>query len=334
MKSLPSLLFLSVALLLGGCDISPPQSIRIGTNPWPGYEFLYLAQEKGFFKDIGVDVEIVEFSSLGDVRRAYEQEQIDGFGGTLIELIQARANTQRRPQVVMATDFSNGADVILGRPEIESMQQLRSGPGALYGKKVGVEVGSLGVYMLHRALQQAGMTLGEIQIVPMAQLNQEQAFLDGGLDATVTYPPVSTRLSRFSGINKLFGSDDIPGEVVDILAIDQALIEQRPQDVEKVIAAWDRALDYAKTDTETAYHIMAERERITSEEFADSLKGIKTLTSRQQLDLFDAGGTLETAIAETYRVLKETKQITDTDHKAGTLLAPQILRRYLESQTQ
>ncbi len=56
--------------ILGGCAEEPAPPIRIGTNPWPGYEFLHLADELGYFEEEGVEVRLVELTSNGDVRRA------------------------------------------------------------------------------------------------------------------------------------------------------------------------------------------------------------------------------------------------------------------------
>ena len=85
----PRVRWLVVAVLsLGvGCSPEKPTTLRVGINPWPGYEFLYLAQEKGFYRDAGLDVRLVEFSSLADTRRAYERGQINAIGTTVIEVL-------------------------------------------------------------------------------------------------------------------------------------------------------------------------------------------------------------------------------------------------------
>ena len=70
------------AAWLAGCG-RHEGPIRIGINAWPGNEFLFLAQEKGFFAAQGVDVRLIEYSSLGDVRRAFDRGQIDGMTGTI-----------------------------------------------------------------------------------------------------------------------------------------------------------------------------------------------------------------------------------------------------------
>ena len=38
---------------LSACGESPPPPLRIATNPWSGYEFLHLAEERGYFAEEG-----------------------------------------------------------------------------------------------------------------------------------------------------------------------------------------------------------------------------------------------------------------------------------------
>lgn len=48
-------------LLICGCQYPKPakEPIKISINVWPGYAIAYLAQEKGFFKQNGVEVELI-----------------------------------------------------------------------------------------------------------------------------------------------------------------------------------------------------------------------------------------------------------------------------------
>ena len=128
-----------VALSLGfGCAPEPPAALRVGINSWPGYEFIFLAQEKGYFRDEHLNVRLVEFSSLSDCRRAYERGQIDAMGTTVVEVLMTRDQSSRSPQIVRICDYSNGADVILAQSAITNGAGLR-------GARIGVELASLGV---------------------------------------------------------------------------------------------------------------------------------------------------------------------------------------------
>jgi NitT/TauT family transport system substrate-binding protein len=127
---LPVLVLVVGAATWAGVRLMTPAlpPLRIGINAWPGYEFLYLAQEKGFFRDAGIDVRLVEFNSLSDARRAYEREQIDGLGTAIIEVLQAREVPDRHLQIVSVVDYSDGADVVLAKPAITDQATLRGSP--------------------------------------------------------------------------------------------------------------------------------------------------------------------------------------------------------------
>lgn len=81
----PLLCGLIAVVILTGCSKQAQQEkIRLAINPWPGYEFLYLAGQKGFFVEHGLNVEIVELSSLADVQRIYIQGRVDALARRLL----------------------------------------------------------------------------------------------------------------------------------------------------------------------------------------------------------------------------------------------------------
>jgi NitT/TauT family transport system substrate-binding protein len=45
------------------------QPLRIALIRWPPFEFMHLAQEKGFFAEEGVEVRIIEFAAVNDTQR-------------------------------------------------------------------------------------------------------------------------------------------------------------------------------------------------------------------------------------------------------------------------
>ena len=66
MKNSSNLPFRSICILflfLSGCT-AKKEAIRIGVNSWPPCEIWYIAEEKGFFGK--VPVELVRFSSWSD----------------------------------------------------------------------------------------------------------------------------------------------------------------------------------------------------------------------------------------------------------------------------
>jgi len=85
---MPRGLLFSLLLLLSACSPPPPEPLRVAINPWPGFEYLYLAEQLKLFEAEGVQVKVLQFGSAHDSSRAYEQGQVDGYcttpGGALL----------------------------------------------------------------------------------------------------------------------------------------------------------------------------------------------------------------------------------------------------------
>jgi len=306
-------ILLAVAALLpnAGCSLKKPAALRVGINAWPGYEFLYLAQEMGYYREEGLDVRLVEFNSLSDARRAYERGQINMIATTVIEVLQVRDLSLRSPQIVQVVDYSDGADVILTRAGITNGAGLR-------GCRVGVELASLGVYVLVRCLDQSGLSLSDIRMTSMNQASMADAFRKGEMDAIVTYPPTSTMLLRDTKAERIFSSADIPGEVLDVLAVEEDLITRRPKDIAKLLHAYYRAVLYTQQNPSQAYRVMAEREGITPEEFRAALaEGIHLLSAADQADYLQSGGKLAGVIDNADRILRQSGQIKGRDRRGN-----------------
>lgn len=282
MIRMPSPLVFTLLLCLALFACSPAEKtsapVRLGINVWPGYEYLFLAREKGFFADEGLNLKLVETGSLYDLRRAFERGKVDGMAASVIEVVQAAANSGRIAKIFMVPDFSNGADVIVARTPIQSVAELK-------GKRIGMELASLGQFMVARALQMNDLSLDDITVVPMSQEGMVRAVQDNQVDAVMAYPPVSVELLRRADMGVIFSSGDIPGEVMDVVALTPEILRQQPEVPQKILRVWQRALDFAAANPEEAHSIAANREGISAKEFAAALEGIKLLSIAEQREL-------------------------------------------------
>ncbi len=273
-----SLVLLAIVGVYRATKASDPP-LRIALSPWPGYEFATLAQQKGFFADEGVRVELLELSSLGDSRRAYERRQVDGFFATLVEVIVAEEYGGRSPRVAMVVDWSDGADVVIAGKGVTSVSDLK-------GRRVGVESDSLNAIVLARAMERHGMSIGDVVVVPCAQLNMRAAMELGEVDAVVTYPPMSFSIDALPDTQVVFTTRESPNEIVDVLAVDADVIGSRADAIAGFRRAFFRAQEYAKEHPTEAIAIMAARQRISPAEFEAALTdGIK-LVGRAEQDRF------------------------------------------------
>ncbi|MCB1135213.1 MAG: ABC transporter substrate-binding protein [Chlamydiia bacterium] len=256
---------------------------RLAINPWPGYEPLYLAQELGIFDSLALDVDIVEMSSLADIRRAFERGRIDAMCCSLVEAVDAIESGEIDGRIAMVTDFSDGGDALLARADIASMQELK-------GKKVAVEPTALGRYILHRALEIHGIRPSDILAVPMEAVSMHDALARGEVDAILTYPPfLDTTKGRL-----LFSSTELPGEIADVLIVsNKALADPNLQT--RLHAAWRGALLHMTETPEVSAELMARREGMSPSEFQNSLSTLRFVTADEQQPVL-RGATLANTI--------------------------------------
>lgn len=233
--------------------------MRIGTNVWPGYEPLYLADRLGYLdRD---KIHLVEFPSANGVIRGLTNYSIDAGALTIDEVL--RVVDRNIPvKIILIMDISNGGDVILGRRYIEKFSELK-------GRRVAVEKSALGAYILSRALTVNNMTAQDLQTVNVMISEQEQAFKNGKVDAVVTFEPVRRTLLSL-GANELFSSRQIPGEIVDVLAVHEDYLKENPYIINQLIGGWYKALEFIKKEPHKAAEHMSHRLQMSPQEVLDS----------------------------------------------------------------
>ena len=170
-------------------------------------------------------------------------------------------------------DVSHGADVVVGRRGMRTMQDLK-------GKSVAVESSALGAFVLSRALALNGMQASDVNVVHLESNEQPSAFEKGQVEGAVTFDPYRAQFLR-AGAVTLFDSTQIPGEIVDLLAVRANALEKQPKALQKLLAGWFGALDYMKAEPVDAARRMGIRQQTSGEQFLEALKGLH-IPSREE----------------------------------------------------
>ncbi|MGD9692573.1 MAG: ABC transporter substrate-binding protein [Phycisphaerales bacterium] len=294
-------IFVSARELPSALHAADKPQIRIALNHWPGFEVLYLAQELGLYAQEGADVRIVELASLADSARALVQGDADAIACTPVEAILAQEHGGKRVSIVYVFDSSCGGDVILARNDIHSISALK-------GRRIAIEPTSLTTVVLHEALRRVGLSIRDVEIVSMDPLNMPEAMVSGSVDAAVCYPPVSLRILESTNATTLFSSADIPDLILDVLALDRALLESRPHEVHAILRAVRRAAEIAESNPDLADPIMAAREGLTVGQFrAARASGLRPYTADDQPHLLARSGPLDRAIHATREALRAAR---------------------------
>ena len=296
-----SLLTVIVGISLTNCNTQSNIPLRIGANLWTGYETLYLARDLGYYDD--KSIRLVDYPSGTEEVRAYRNQEIEGAGLSIDQAL-VLAATQENIRIITIMDVSNGGDVILGKPELADMKALK-------GKRVGVEATSLGAFFIARALEENDMTTQDIEIVSLELTEHERAYKEGEVDAVVTFGPARTNLLA-AGAKLLFDSSQIPGEIVDTLAVSTEAIANSPKAIQALVDGRFRALDYFENNPQDAAVRIAKRTQVTPDQILDAFQGLSQPNLQENQELLDQSNpTLVNGMTKLIKIMVDNKLLPE-----------------------
>jgi NitT/TauT family transport system substrate-binding protein len=251
------------------------EAITLGYSAWPGWAPWAVAEEAGIFDEAGIEVELKWFDDYIGSLDAMASGQLDANSQTLNDTI-VGVSAGSPQTVVIVNDNSAGNDAIIVDESISSIEDLA-------GKDVAAEAGVVDHFLLLQGLESVGLTEDDINFQGLLTDQAAATFSGGELDAVGVFAPFTLQALERPGSKVLFDSSDFPGTIPDFLAMDSALVEERPEDVQKLVDAWYMTLDYIEENPEESAEIMAERLGVTVDEYNDFAGGTKLFSADEAL---------------------------------------------------
>ena len=314
---LPSCLQVIVLGLLattGGMLAAP---LKIAYSDWPGWVAWEIGIQKGWFKEAGVEVEFQWFDYVPSMD-AYVSGKVDAVCMTNGDALVTGATG--KPSVgILINDYSNGNDMIVAAPGIESMKGLK-------GKKVGLEEGFVPHLLLLTGLEKNGMKAEDVTIVNTPTNETPQVLASKAVDAIGAWQPNSGQaLKALPGSKPVFTSADAPGIIYDLLYVSAESLEKNREEWAKVVKVWYRIAEYIRDEEniDEALKILAGRVKISPEEYEPFLKGTYILTLDEALKRWEKGEGLG-------NVYGSSKVVDAFNLKAGVYEKSQDVDKYLD----
>jgi NitT/TauT family transport system substrate-binding protein len=258
------------------------EPIRIGINVWAGCAYAFVAVDKGFFKNNGVDVELVLNKEYTEIMELYENGDTDGFFGVFADVVIHKSHGDNI-KIIYVTDYSDSADVIIANPLYDSLEKLK-------GKKIGIEsINSFSHMFVLQVFQKAGIPEKNIQFEVVPSQDITEALDDGRIQAGHTWDPEKTEALN-KGYIIVATAGDVPGLITDVLAVNDSLIRERYSDVLAMVKSISQAKDFFDTNPEEALKIMVKYEGGTVEKMAAAIKEMRLLDLQDNLKSMEANG--------------------------------------------
>lgn len=283
-----------ILLLAAGVPLGRPvpagaaaQSLLIGHSTWVGYGPLFLARDKRFFDEAGVNVELKTFEDPKSRFFALVSGKLDGIATTL-DTASLYWSTEHPFRSVLGLDDSKGGDGIVAIDSIKSIKDLR-------GRRVAYNKGSVSHFFLSVLLRQNGLTEKDIQSIQMQQDDAGAAFVAHKVDAAVTWEPWLSRAKQTPGGRILVDSSSTPGLIVDILLFRTDVIKNHPDAVRAAVQGWFKAVDYWKHNPDESDLLMAKAVGGWLKDvktFRETLDGVRFYDEAINRQYFVPGGTI------------------------------------------
>lgn len=215
------------------------KTIRFGMNPWIANYPLNIADQLGYFKQEGLDVQVINFSTDQEMRDAILTKRVDLSMDMLGSFI--GYSQDGYPITILAqTDWSFGGDKIILKKNLA--------PKNLKGKTIGVYQNRPSVtYFLDHWLKLQGLNLKDIKLVELNAEDIARNFVANRFSAMVNYDPnIADSLKRGNGVIKATTAN-YPGIMPEGIGGHSATIKSlSSSEIRSIFKAWKKALVWAK----------------------------------------------------------------------------------------
>lgn len=248
---------------------SSPMKMSLGGVTWIGLTPFYVAQEKGFFTENNLEVNLQIFGSNTDYVSAFLANRVDGAISSVTSEVVLMAEKGKDFKIVMIQDNSAGGDGILARNSVASIADFK-------GKKVAVEQGAVGHFFLLQVLDEAGLSEQDITIINADAATAAAAYQAGNVDIASTYAPFLSQANEAQTDGRIiYDSSKMPTAITDFYVFDREYLEANPEAVAAFVAGIAKALDFIETNRDEAMAIAAPQLEVTPEALAVDLEGIE-----------------------------------------------------------
>ena len=296
----------TVLIIVGlfGCEPGTKQAeepkttglpMKVAKYYWPGEFWVEMADKKGWFKDAGLNVELIDTNldyvkSLEDLAAG----KIDTQNVSLFDVINFKVAGVNLAMVIN-TDNSFGAEAIVAKSEIKSLRDLK-------GKTIGVGKDSYVEYILSVAMKRAGVSADEITLKNIIPEEAAEELSKDSVHAIITWEPIVTEVIKKNNGQKLFDTSEIPGVSPNGQVFHRSFIESRPGDVQAFVNVWNKTTLFIKENPREAMKIIADIYQKTPGEVQALAQTDKILDFRDNHTAFSFGSGFDSLHGSTRRI--------------------------------
>lgn len=209
-------------------DFKVAWSIYVGWMPW-GY-----AADTGIVKKwadkYGITIEVTQFNDYVESINQYTAGAYDAVTLTNMDGLSIPAAGGVDTTAVIIGDFSAGNDAVILKDKT-TLADIK-------GQPVNLVEFSVSHYLLARALESAGMSERDVNVVNTSDPDMVGAFQTPDVTAMVTWNPMVSEILNLPGATSVFDSSQIPGEIIDMMVANSDVLKDNPNFGKALAGIW------------------------------------------------------------------------------------------------
>ncbi|MDP6357075.1 MAG: NrtA/SsuA/CpmA family ABC transporter substrate-binding protein [Planctomycetota bacterium] len=215
---------------------------------------VWVAENKGFFKEEGIEVTIKEFGSgRASFVAMLKREGVDIC--TVAPTPIMFNSFERQDFTILATFVYSYDDVKVIARKDKGIKEASD----LKGKKVGTPAGTTGQFFLAAYLTHNGIESAAVEAVNIAPAALPSARSEGTVDAIVVWEPHAFNAGKSSGENAVrLPSSEVYKETFNFLAM-KDFTRENPEALKRFLRAISRAITFIRKNKEEAQSLVAQR---------------------------------------------------------------------------
>jgi NitT/TauT family transport system substrate-binding protein len=317
-------IFTIAALLTAGVFATPAAAqqratVKVAVVPSIPSASTYLALDKGYFRDAGLDVTIERIDSLSRAVAFLATNQMQvGQGGISAGFFNAVADGLPLTMTLEAGSTPLYHQIIL-RNDLKDTVKT---PADLKGRKIGISSpGSAAVYEIGMVLDSVGLKLKDVDIKYVGYTQMGPALANGALDAALQVAPFGEiAIEQKMAVGWIDPEDHIKQlPLTNVFYIANAdWIKQNPEVARKFFVALARAgRDYCQ-----AYHHGPNRAELVDLMIKNKIVTDRPLLERMDWQARDPNGTVNLASVASMQNFYKQEKIIDKEAPGDRLVDP------------
>ncbi|HEY7886007.1 MAG TPA: putative urea ABC transporter substrate-binding protein, partial [Cellvibrionaceae bacterium] len=214
-------------------------SIYVGWMPWAYIDETGIMDK--WAEKYGIEVELRQINDYIEAINMYTAGRFDGATMTNGDMLTIPSASGVDTTALITGDFSNGNDAVVlrNRDKLEDIKGLD-----VYLLEL-----SVSHYTLARALDFAGLTERDVRVVNTSDVDYASLFNDANVQAATVWNPALAEVMKNPEANIVFDSTQIPGEILDIMAVNSETLKAHPELGKAMTGAWFEAMTIISSDT-------------------------------------------------------------------------------------